>query len=342
MTAALLLFLLPVAADRCLPGDAGYLSMRLRGSIETEIRWREPELECNGMPRPDGRGLRLHFAGKRDGGDLAVVFAAPELGRGVSAKSVPVNVTLLDGSGERIYGTQGDSRCFFDEVRQRALLDAALPPRSYRVDAKGFCTAPARAVDGDGAVLLTRFDFAGLVTFAGEDSADTPAAGAPLLFPDLPKSEVHAITGTGRHRFDVWIAADDRSRERGLMHVRALPPDHGMLFLFDEPQFAAFWMKNTYLALDLVFIGPDGVVVNVARDAEPMSLEPIVSVTPVLAVLELEAGTAERIGLSAGSRIIHPAFAGQRTRRQVDAAGFQDADQGGKVMAVRPRAAIAY
>jgi hypothetical protein len=97
------------------------------------------------------------------------VFAAPELGMGVSAKGVPVNVTLLDGAGERIYGTQGDSRCFFDEVRQRALLDAALPPRSYRVDAKGFCTVPARAVDGEGAVLLTRFDFAGLVTFHVDD-----------------------------------------------------------------------------------------------------------------------------------------------------------------------------
>jgi hypothetical protein len=166
MIAALFLLLLPAPADRCLPGDVGFLSMRLRGSIEAEIRWREPDLECDGMPRPDGRGLRLHFAGKQaGGGDLSIVFAAPELAMGVSAKGVPVNVTLLDGAGERIYGTQGDSRCFFDDVRQRALLDAALPSRSYRVDARGFCTVPARAVDGEGAVLLTRFDFAGLVTF---------------------------------------------------------------------------------------------------------------------------------------------------------------------------------
>ena len=63
MMAALIFFLLPAAADQCLPGDAGFLSMRLRGSIEAEIRWREPALECDGMPRPDGRGLRLHFAG---------------------------------------------------------------------------------------------------------------------------------------------------------------------------------------------------------------------------------------------------------------------------------------
>ena len=330
MTAALLLFLLPAAADRCLPGDAGFLLMRLRGSIETEIHWRGPELDCNGMPRPDGRGLRLHFAGKRDGGDLSVVFAAPELGMGVSAKGVPVNVTLLDGAGERIYGTQGDSRCFFDQVSQRALMDAALPPRSYRVDAKGFCTVPARAVDGDGAVLLTRFDFAGLVSFGGASS----------LFPDLPKSEVRAVTDSGEHRFQVWIAADDRSRERGLMHVRELPPDHGMLFVFDAPKLAALWMKNTHVALDMIFIGSDGVVVNVAQDAEPMSLDPIASAAPVLAVLEVEAGTAERIGLSAGSRIVHPVFTGERAGGRVDPARFQGGDQGSKVPAVRPRAAV--
>ena len=71
---------------------------------------------------------------------------------------MPVNVTLLDGAGERIYGTQGDSRCQFDEVEQQPLEDGALPPRSYRISARGFCVAPARAVDGEGSVLLTRFD----------------------------------------------------------------------------------------------------------------------------------------------------------------------------------------
>jgi hypothetical protein len=140
--------------------------MRLRGSIEEDIRWSEPALECTGMSRPDGKGLRVRFAGPRAGGELAVVFAAPELGIGSNARSVPVNVTLLDGAGERIYGTQGDSRCEFDEVEQQPLAGEALPARSYRISARGFCVAPARAVDGEGSVLLTRFDFAGLVTFS--------------------------------------------------------------------------------------------------------------------------------------------------------------------------------
>jgi len=315
MTSAALLLLLgqqslaaPAAtsADRCLPEQDGFLSMRLRGSIESEVRWREPALNCTGMSRPDGRGLRLRFAGPfANGGELAIVFAAPELGMGESGRGVPVNVTLIDAVGERIYGTQGDSRCVFDEVEQRALDDAKVPSRSFRVSARGFCVAPARAVDGDGSVLLTRFDFAGLVTFREDE-------GAPSLFPGLPRSEVAVVTATGAHRFHVWIAADAQSQQRGLMHVPELPPDHGMLFLMEPPRFAAFWMKDTYLPLDLVFIGADGIVVNIAENAIPLSLEPIPSNGPVGAVLELPAGTADRIGLSPGDRVVHEAYTAER------------------------------
>jgi hypothetical protein len=156
----------------CLPERDGFLTMRLRGSIEEEVRWREPELDCTGMSRPDGRGLRLRFAGPTtSGGELAIVFAAADLAMGASGRGVPVNVTLLDEAGERIYGTQGDERCLLDEVEQQAIDDAGFPSRSFRVSASGFCIAPARAVDGDGSVLLTRFDFAGRVTFREEEGA---------------------------------------------------------------------------------------------------------------------------------------------------------------------------
>jgi len=183
MVAALLLLTLgttPAAAFEsppargCLPDRGGFLAMRLRGSIEEDARWTEPLLACTGMSRPDGRGFRLRFAVERGGGELAVVFAAPELGIGASGRGIPVNVTLLDGAGERVYGTQGDSRCVFDEVEQKPVEDPNLPPRSYRVAARGFCVAPARALDGEGSVLLTRFDFAGLVTWAADDA--TPGA----------------------------------------------------------------------------------------------------------------------------------------------------------------------
>jgi hypothetical protein len=184
MSLALLLLLgqsTPVAVDapprpRCLPGHDGFLTMRLRGSINEDVQWAEPALSCTGMSRPDGRGLRLRFAGTLAGGELAVVFAAPELGIGASGRGVAVNVTLIDGAGEHIYGTQGNDRCTLDEVEQRPLEDAALPAHSFRVSGRGFCVAPARAIDGEGSILLTRFDFAGLVTWSEDDAA--PPAGA--------------------------------------------------------------------------------------------------------------------------------------------------------------------
>lgn len=187
MVAALLLLSLgttPAAAIetppalRCLPDRDGFLVMRLRGSIEEDVSWTEPLLACTGMSRPDGRGFRLRFAAQRGGGELAVVFAAPELGIGASGRGVPVNVTLLDGAGERIYGTQGDSRCVLDEVEQQPIKDPNLPPRSYRVAARGFCVAPARALDGEGFVLMTRFDFAGLVTFREDEGVPMPDAAS--------------------------------------------------------------------------------------------------------------------------------------------------------------------
>jgi uncharacterized membrane protein (UPF0127 family) len=289
--------------------------MRLRGSIEAEISWREPELDCTGMSRPDGRGLRVRFAGPlASGGELAVVFAAPELGKGVSGRSVPVNVTLLDAAGERIYGTQGDSRCVLDEVAQRAIDDVSYPAGSYRVSASGFCVAPARAVDGDGSVLLTRFDFAGRVTFREEVDAAAPDQSPASLFPELERSGVDIVTATGTHRFAVWIAADHRSQARGLMDVRELPPAHGMLFLFEQLRPASFWMKDTYLPLDIIFVGDKGVVVNVAHNARPLSLDPIESAAPVMGVLELAGGTAQRISLEPGDKVIHTAFGNREPR----------------------------
>jgi uncharacterized membrane protein (UPF0127 family) len=94
------------------------------------------------------------------------------------------------------------------------------------------------------------------------------------------------------------------------MDVRKLPPDEGMLFLFERSQYVAFWMKDTYLSLDVIFIRADGVVVNVAENTRPLTIDQIPSVAPVKAVLELLAGTSARIGLVAGNRVLHPALVG--------------------------------
>jgi uncharacterized protein len=152
-------------------------------------------------------------------------------------------------------------------------------------------------------VRLAAFLLASLALVAACAGA-SDRAGDP--FPALEQSKVVAQTASGTHEFAVWIAADDRSRQRGLMDVRQLPPGQGMLFLFASPQEVAFWMKDTYLSLDLVFIAEDGTVVNVAPDARPLSLRPIESEGPVVAVLEIRAGSARRIGLKAGDRIVLP------------------------------------
>jgi uncharacterized membrane protein (UPF0127 family) len=131
-------------------------------------------------------------------------------------------------------------------------------------------------------------------------------ASTPDLFPSLEQAKLQASTAHGTHDFSVWIAADDQSRERGLMFVRELPPDRGMLFLFEFPQEVAFWMKNTVLSLDLIFIDPAGKVLNVAANARPYSLDPIESHGRAIAVLEVVAGTARKLDLKAGDTITLP------------------------------------
>jgi len=138
-------------------------------------------------------------------------------------------------------------------------------------------------------------------------------ASAPALFPSLQQAKLQAKTALGTHDFSVWIAADDESRARGLMFVRELPPDHGMLFLFEFPQEVAFWMKDTVLSLDLIFVDPAGKVLNVAANARPYSLDPIESQGRAIAVLEVVAGTARKIGLKPGDAISFPSLQTTRT-----------------------------
>lgn len=144
------------------------------------------------------------------------------------------------------------------------------------------------------------------LAMAAACTADEPGFPVPPQLAGLPKSEVEVRSRSGTHRFQVWIAADAGSRERGLMFVREMPEDHGMLFLLDRVQYTSFWMKDTLVALDLIFIGADGRVVNVVHGARPFSEDPIPSAAPVSAVLEMAAGTAGRIGLEPGDRVLLP------------------------------------
>jgi uncharacterized membrane protein (UPF0127 family) len=132
------------------------------------------------------------------------------------------------------------------------------------------------------------------------------ASAAPAEFPGfdhLREARVE-VTGSGKtHVFRAWVADTPESRARGLMYVRELPPGRGMLFLFEAPHFASFWMKNTYIPLDLLFVSADGRIVNIVENATPLSLAPMESVAPVTAVLEVAGGTAARLSLRVGDGV---------------------------------------
>jgi uncharacterized membrane protein (UPF0127 family) len=118
------------------------------------------------------------------------------------------------------------------------------------------------------------------------------------------KERVRLITASGRtHDLTVELATQPDQREQGLMYRRQMAPDHGMLFDFGETRPVMMWMKNTYLPLDMLFIARDGVIRTIHENAVPHSEAIIDSREPVAYVLELNAGTVKRLGISPGDRL---------------------------------------
>jgi uncharacterized membrane protein (UPF0127 family) len=157
----------------------------------------------------------------------------------------------------------------------------------------GAGSASLRAVRAGCALLLLAL---GTATMAQNEDRQ------PLS--DFARTVVRIETPSGRaHRFEVYVARSDRERMQGLMFVESLPADEGMLFPYDPPRPAAMWMKNTLIPLDMVFIRADGTVANVITDAAPQSLDSRPSEGPVAFVLELNGGTASRLGIGPGARM---------------------------------------
>jgi uncharacterized membrane protein (UPF0127 family) len=115
-------------------------------------------------------------------------------------------------------------------------------------------------------------------------------------------------TAQGDLPFEVELATTPRQRARGLMERRSLGPHAGMLFVFEEPREASFWMKNTYIPLDLLFIDVKGRIVRIAANATPESETPIPSGAVVLGVLEIAGSRAAEAGIAVGDRVLHPSF----------------------------------
>lgn len=112
--------------------------------------------------------------------------------------------------------------------------------------------------------------------------------------------------GGKRHAYKVEVAATPDQQAHGMMFRTTMPPGTGMLFPMDPPRPASFWMENTLIPLDLVFIGADGRIRNIVAGAVPKSRAPLASVGPVAAVLELRGGEAERIGARPGDKVAWP------------------------------------
>jgi len=135
----------------------------------------------------------------------------------------------------------------------------------------------------------------------------TFAAGIPE---HLVVTRLEIETGDHQsHSFRVSVAVKPEDRQRGLMYVKDLHPDQGMLFDLGESRVASMWMKNTPLPLDMLFIRADGHISSIVRETEPFSRTPIYSNEPVIAVLELLGGTCDRLGIHPGDIVTHPVFA---------------------------------
>jgi uncharacterized protein len=131
-------------------------------------------------------------------------------------------------------------------------------------------------------------------------------AAAPVRPAGLQTLEIASTTGV--HAFSVEIVDNDADRAKGLMFRKELPEGSGMLFDFKHEQDVAFWMQNTYISLDMLFIRGDGRILRIVENTEPLSTRMIPSGGPVLAVLEVIAGTTRRLGIAPGDRVAHPIF----------------------------------
>lgn len=135
--------------------------------------------------------------------------------------------------------------------------------------------------------------------------APTPAAAATARHPISGLDVVPlTISQNGKsHAFRVELARTMEQQEKGLMFRTKMGPDEGMLFPSDTAELRSFWMKNTVIPLDIVFIGPDHLISNIAANAVPYSLDPINSQGAAIAVLELNGGRAAELGIMPGARV---------------------------------------
>jgi uncharacterized protein len=151
------------------------------------------------------------------------------------------------------------------------------------------------------AFLFLTFLALGAPACAQQQQPAASAAQQPQL--GLPREMVTIQTARGPARFDVQIADSDATREKGLMFRRAMPDGEGMLFDFYQDQPLSFWMRNTLIPLDMIFVASDGRIVSIAKQAKPLDETPVPSAAPARFVIEINGGLADRLGIRPGDMV---------------------------------------
>ncbi len=149
-------------------------------------------------------------------------------------------------------------------------------------------------------VLLAAF---ALAPAAACQAATAPPAQSQRSAAGLEQAALTIRSGSKVHRFTVEVARSLEEQSYGMMNRNSLAPDHGMIFPYAPPQPVAFWMKDTLIPLDIIFIAPGGTILNIAENTVPLSLENVPSGGPVEAVLELAGGRSAELGLKPGDRV---------------------------------------
>lgn len=148
-----------------------------------------------------------------------------------------------------------------------------------------------------------------LIILAGAYMSMHRAVGADE-YTMLPMENIVIQTKDGKAKLEVEIADKQMDIKIGLMFRKSMPDDHGMFFQLgrDDPHTANFWMKETYIPLDIIFVAKDGRIVNIHRNAKPLDLTPIPSLEPVTGVIEVNAGIADALGIAVGDKVLHQYF----------------------------------
>lgn len=146
--------------------------------------------------------------------------------------------------------------------------------------------------------------WAAVLGISGVDASAAASSG-----PACREDQVQLRGDWGQARFSIELADDEAERAEGLMNREVLPKGAGMLFVYDEPREVGFWMKNTLIPLDMIFLDETGTVVRVHANAVPGDLTPIMGGADIKAVLEINGGLAARMGIRIGTHLRHPSFA---------------------------------